>query len=182
MLKRYRIFLLRLISVLLLFGFSAVSFAQQAVYVGEDDVSSVFASGGYGALFGAAMGAAVLPFMSNSPMQNLRVVAGGASIGFIFGSAYGFYSLANANKNSYFNYTSQEEDNGNFYYSMPPTLPTHGAIRSKKNHGKMMASRASRIVTKDALFVGSLNNLSISMPDIFISTKAMAFKLLNVSF
>lgn len=71
-----RLLIIKLSSLIAIsFHFSAQ--AQQTVYTGEDDMKDIFAAGGYGALFGATMGTAILPFLSDSPLNNLRVVAGG---------------------------------------------------------------------------------------------------------
>ena len=157
------------------------AYAQQA-YVAEDDVSAVFISGGYGALFGAAMGAAILPFMNASATQNLRIVAGGASIGFMVGSAYGFYSLANAKRNSYFNYNtpSQDEDNYN-YYSMPPTMPTQGNnIRSHKTKPDFNDEKKTPLV--GALFMGDGKNIDMAIPYFWVDDKKVSILLAYLTF
>ena len=92
------------------FLFPLTAQAQQVYSGGEDDMRDIFVAGGYGALFGATMGTAILPFLSGSPMNNIRVVAGGASIGFMMGSAYGLYNVSKAQTNSYFNYTPENND------------------------------------------------------------------------
>lgn len=72
---------------------SQAAHAQNSIQA-EDHFREVFLTAGYSAAFGAAMGAALLPFFPEPPMQNLRYVAGGTSLGFIFGSAFAFYNLS----------------------------------------------------------------------------------------
>lgn len=60
----------------------------------EEGFREVFVTAGYSAAFGAAIGAALLPFFPNPSLSSLRYVAGGASLGFIAGSAFAFYNLA----------------------------------------------------------------------------------------
>ncbi len=56
----------------------------------EDKLRQVFVVSFYSAAFGAAFGAALLPFFPEPPVANMRFIAGGASLGFILGSAYAF--------------------------------------------------------------------------------------------
>ena len=140
-------------------------YAQNAT-VSENEMTTIFTSGGYGALFGAAMGAAILPFINESPMENIRLVAGGASIGFMVGSLYGFYNLANAGKNSYFNYNiPQEDDNleNNYYYSMPSTYPTQGNNNSNSSApliGALIMNQGNQVNFVGEIPVHSFNFIS----------------------
>ena len=98
--------------------------AQTATQVG---MAPIFVSAGYGALFGAAAGAALLPFLSGSPLKNMRVVAAGASLGFLGGSLYGFYSTSHTDRSAYFEEPLNDiNGEGEYYYAMPPTLPQQG--------------------------------------------------------
>lgn len=56
----------------------------------QERFQDFFATAGYGTAFGAALGAATLPFQGN-PEKHLRSVAIGASIGFFSGSLLGSY-------------------------------------------------------------------------------------------
>lgn len=58
----------------------------------QQQFQDLFATAGYGTAFGAAMGAATLPFQKH-PERKLRSVAIGASIGFIAGSLAGGYMI-----------------------------------------------------------------------------------------
>ena len=58
----------------------------------QEKFQDLFATAGYGTAFGAAMGAATLPFQKH-PERKLRSVAVGASIGFIAGSIVGGYMI-----------------------------------------------------------------------------------------
>lgn len=70
----------------------------------EERFQDLFVTAGYATAFGAALGAAMLSFVSD-PASELRYVAYGASLGFIGGSVMGTYvifspmlSLENQNK------------------------------------------------------------------------------------
>ena len=80
-----------LVSSVGLLSFSNKAYSQ--ALVGSEQFQELFASAGYSALFGAALGTAILPFMPDNSVSNLRVVAGGASIGFVLGSAMALYGL-----------------------------------------------------------------------------------------
>ena len=71
-------------------GFAAGQLGEQS---GTDaKFREVFLTAGYSAAFGAAVGAALLPF-SQRPTKNLNLVASGASVGFLAGSLFGFVNL-----------------------------------------------------------------------------------------
>jgi hypothetical protein len=61
--------------------------------VGSQQFQELFTAAGYSALFGAALGTAVLPFVPDNSVSNLRIVAGGASLGFVLGSVMALYGL-----------------------------------------------------------------------------------------
>jgi hypothetical protein len=58
-----------------------------------DQYQDLFMNAGYSTLFGAALGIAVLPFLPSTSISNLRVIAGGASVGFVAGSLMALYNM-----------------------------------------------------------------------------------------
>jgi len=152
-------------------GTSYAASTNSVSYSNEDGFKSVFISGGYGALFGGAMGAATIPFMHKSMSQNFRTVAAGASLGFMVGSLYGIYNLTQQTKsNTYFNYdppTDSTEDS--IYYSMPPTIPTQGS----------MPQEPPRI---GALFVGELSDVQLGIPYVWVGGGQMEVMVAQLTF
>lgn len=152
--------------------------AQQQAYSGEDNMRDIFVSGGYGALFGATMGTAILPFLSGSPINNLRVVAGGASIGFMMGSAYGLYNASKLQNNSYFNYVPENDDN--YFYSMPPTMPGQGYVSPKKQEENIAKKRG--LPRAGALVVGEGSNIGFAFPVFWIGQNQFGLVLASLRF
>lgn len=96
----------------------------------EDTFREIFVTAGYSAAFGAALGAALLPFSSEPIFSegNLRYVAGGASLGFVLGSGLALYGLSRP-QGGYAPYgapTEQEESYG--YEQGRNVLPSAGAL------------------------------------------------------
>lgn len=75
--------------------------AKAQAIVGTDQFHEIFATAGYSAVFGAAIGTAVLPFIPQNTVSSLRIVSGGASIGFVLGSALALYGLRRPAAQSY---------------------------------------------------------------------------------
>lgn len=110
----------------------------------EDTFREVFVTAGLSAAFGAAAGAALLPFFPESPMDNLRFVAGGASLGFLGGSVFAFYNLSQ--RGTYTpayparqNDESQEPD----YYAESEPIPQGSLIGGA---GKNVALRIPTVI------------------------------------
>jgi len=84
---RCRLFIASLLlSVLVLAPFAATVQAQSS----EEKFQDIFITAGYATAFGAALGAASLSFFAE-PASHLRLIAIGASLGFIGGSILGSY-------------------------------------------------------------------------------------------
>ncbi len=152
----------------------------QQMYTSDEDMHDIFLAGGYGALFGALMGTAILPFLSSSPLDNLRIVAGGASIGFMMGSAYGIYAVSHNKKNSYFNYAPEPEDN--YYYSMPPTVPNQGNNTIKSNSDKQTAHTLRPLPKAGALVVGEGDRIAFAIPAFWIGQNQFGIMLASLKF
>ena len=54
----------------------------------EEQFQDVFVLAGYSAILGGAFAAATLPFFNDYPIPPLRLISGGASLGFILGTAF----------------------------------------------------------------------------------------------
>ena len=65
---------------------------RAAAQTTEERFQDLFVTAGYATAFGAALGAAMLSFVSD-PASELRYVAYGASLGFISGSVMGTYVI-----------------------------------------------------------------------------------------
>ena len=89
--------LLALLSVALL----PTEKAEAQAIVGTEQFHEIFATAGYSGVFGAAIGTALLPFITQNTVSNLRIVSGGASIGFVLGSALALYSLRRPTAQTY---------------------------------------------------------------------------------
>ncbi|WGL61018.1 hypothetical protein QEJ31_05345 [Pigmentibacter sp. JX0631] len=156
------------------------AFSQQA-FTSEDDMRDIFVAGGYGALFGATMGTAILPFLSGSPMSNLRVVAGGASIGFMMGSAFGLYNVSKTQTSSYFNYAPENEEN--YYYSMPPIIPGQGKnTPSKKEKEEQNIAKKKEIPKIGALIVGEGSDIHLGIPAFWVGEHEIGIVLASIKF
>lgn len=180
-LKYYKRFQIQLYSLSLLLTFSASQAIAQQAFTSEDDMRDIFIAGGYGALFGATMGTAILPFLSGSPISNIRVVAGGASIGFMIGSAFGLYNVSKIQTNSYFNYTPENDEN--YYYSMPPIIPGQGKTTpSKKEKDEQAIARKKEIPRVGALIVGEGKDLHIGFPAFWVGQNEVGIVLASIKF
>ncbi len=178
------IFRLKIIFIFCIAIFSSLNVYAQQAFVNDDEMSGIFLTGGYGALFGGAMGAALLPFINAPTGQNIRMVAGGASLGFMIGTLYGFYSLADARKNSYFNYgNSSDDEDENIYYAMPPTIMNEGKnnlkINKKPNYIHKSISNEKLV---GALLMGDGKNINLGIPCFWVGRKEISVMLAAVTF
>jgi hypothetical protein len=114
----------------------------------EDSFREVFVTAGYSAAFGAAIGAALLPFLPNPSLSSLRYVAGGASLGFIAGSGFAFYNLAGGQTNAY----PAEE------------VPLDDEPFQGEDDGMAQAPRDERRLPVGALVVGHGARAAIAVP------------------
>ena len=143
--------LVTLCSGLLASGLSALpsaAWAQNDLQT-EDGFREVFVTAGYSAAFGAAIGAALLPFFPNPSLSSLRYVAGGASLGFIAGSGFAIYNLSNTTANAY----PAEEPQDDF-----------GAQEDVDEVSAMPRVRPLQPLPVGSLLVGRDDRLGLSIP------------------
>ena len=153
--------------------------AQQNVYTSEDEMREIFSSGGYGALFGATMGIAILPFLTGSFIENIRITAGGASIGFMLGSAYGLFNISKMQNNSYFNYMPDSDEH--YYYSMPPFIPSQGYNQNKKETEKSIAKKRP-LPKAGALIVGNGSEIGLAFPTFWVGKNQIGLVVTSLKF
>lgn len=135
----------------------------------EDNFREIFMTAGYSAAFGAAMGAALLPFFPDSPLHNLRYVAGGASLGFIFGSAFAFYNIAHNNSSNTY---PHDEDDG---YGPYDPGQEYGVNSSQEQ--PLQAP-----LPQGALLVGRNTQFAIAMPAFRFGKGAAEMNLFHLEF
>jgi hypothetical protein len=70
--------------------------AAQGLAANDPQMHQLFTTAGYSAAFGAAMGAALLPFLPSPGLDSLRYIAAGASVGFFVGSGVALYRMNSA--------------------------------------------------------------------------------------
>lgn len=88
------------------------SAAQAQALAASEQFQDLFATAGYSALFGAALGTAVLPFLPDGSVSGLRIVAGGASLGFVAGSVMALYSLRQSQQAQAYMYSYPSTEQG----------------------------------------------------------------------
>jgi hypothetical protein len=152
--------------------------AEQRATVRSDDMRDVLMTAGYASVFGAATGVALLPFLSGGVSSNLRIVAGGASIGFLAGSAFGFYSMTNQ--------TRAYSDN---YDYNAPNNETYSLDRDsyRNQDGEPLSSLPStecktHEIPTNALIVGCGHRISLNWPRPLIAPQGFAVPVLNIRF
>jgi hypothetical protein len=154
-------------------GTLPIALAEQRVAVKSDDLRDVFVTAGYAAAFGAATGVALLPFMSGSVSSNMRVVAGGASIGFLLGSAISIYNISThihaANNRTPYGVYPQEDE-------------TLYGIQEETENQPLSALPPRCKNPTGALVVGCGKNISMSWPDVQIAPQAISVPLVRVQF
>ncbi len=158
--------------------------AQQRVAVHSDDLRDVFVTAGYAAAFGAATGVALLPFLPGNVSDNMRVVAGGASVGFLLGSALSLYNVS-AGVHTGLNGRNGRGNSRNLE-ALPDDETTYGLYDSRgTNSGDNEPLGALPSNCKQpfgSLVVGCGNRLSLSWPDVAIAPKSLTVSLLHIRF
>lgn len=148
----------KLATILILLFVAQTSLAQEMTQT-DEQFREVFITAGYSAAFGAATGAAILAFMPN-PGENLRFVVGGASAGFVAGSAYAFYRLSHQQGNQMM-YPATQDD----YLPLPPSPP---AARGDYPSG--------------ALILGRGKSFALSIPQFGVAPEGYSLTLAKLKF
>ena len=105
--------------------------------------------------------------MSSSPVRNVRVIAGGASIGFVLGSLFGFYTVGNNYRSSYYEY----DDNSQDYFG-----------KNEKHDRDLKQNPTEKGIVVGSLLNKSENRFSVGIPVFWWDNKTVALNLLNYNF
>lgn len=132
--------------------------AQAQEVAKEENFQNVFVVAGYSAAYGAALGAAALPFIKN-PMSNLNYIAAGASIGFVVGSLAAIYQ------------TTQQQSHDQFQpYSVP-----------QENLGYMELGE-NDLSVDSALIQGRRGRFAFGIPNVYLAPDLGAIQVLKWTF
>jgi hypothetical protein len=142
--------------------------AQNRVALRSDDFREVTVTAAYATAFGAAGGAALLAFVPGSPIDNLRIVAGGASLGFLMGSGLGFYNAAQV--------ASKVEESAprNEMYSYDESAPEEETMNSPADE-----CAGNRV---PSLLMGCSGTLGLGVPAVALSTGLVTVPVLDWRF
>ncbi len=169
-------FMKLIISLFIIFNwFFILKLYAQDAYINEDDAHNIFISGGYGAAFGGAVGLSLLPFTHKTIGGDFQIIAGGASIGFIVGSLYGFYSTYQKKSQNVFNYpqdgsSDKEEKDENTLFSETPMEQIEGKNNEEVYYGALVN------------YSGKKSKLKIGFPNFAISDHLFAFNIAEIHF
>lgn len=152
--------------------------AEPRAAVRSDDMRDVLMTAGYASVFGAATGMALLPFLSGSVSSNLRVVAGGASVGFIAGSAFGFYNMTTQTRAYSDNYDYNSRSSDTYSYDRDSY---------HNQDGEPLSSLPTKECQKheipvNALVVGCGQRLSFNWPRPTVIPQGFSLPVLNIRF
>ena len=172
--QRVGISLLAILTTLQIFKTQAWA---QTVVTADDDVRGVINTAGYSALFGAAMGAALIPFIPDPGLSSLRYIASGASIGFFVGSGVALYRLTQNDTNAGF--IDQGPSDADYYEE---DTSTSIDIQKLKNEIKQAASDRTNSIPQGALFVGNKSAFRVNVPAIAVGPNFGAIQLLDYRF
>ena len=166
-----------LIATFTILGFSRTNAQAQAIGTPDEDVRSVINTAGYSALFGAAMGAALLPFIPDPGLSSLRYIAGGASIGFFVGSGVALYRLTQNDGNSGPIETGPSDSE---YYEEDSY--SNKEVQLLKN--KIIQAKLDRdnALPRGALIVGNKSEFKLTFPAFAIAPNFGAVQLLDYRF
>lgn len=96
----------------------------------------------------------------------------------MMGSAYGLYSISKAQKNSYFNYTPENDES--YFYTMPPTIPGQGYVPSQNQENKH--AKKKELPKAGALIVGEGTDIGLAFPIFWVGQNQFGFMLASLKF
>ncbi len=152
--------------------------AQASVQT-EENFRDLFLTAAYSAAFGAAFGAALLPFFPGSPQENLRYITGGASVGFMGGSAFAFYNFARMQQN----HMAPADDQS--YYGSPTSSVQMESWKNaslKSQNGFQNVSIRKKSITRKpsgALLVGRNSDFGMAIPAVSVGQGSYGMQLVR---
>lgn len=152
--------------------------AQSSVQT-EENFRDLFLTAAYSAAFGAAFGAALLPFFPGSPQENLRYITGGASVGFMGGSAFAFYNFARMQQNQ-MTPVDDQSYYGNPTGSVQMESWKNASLKSQKTF-QSVSIRKKSITRKPsgALLVGRNSDFGMAIPAVSVGQGSYGMQLVR---
>ena len=169
---------MRFLIVFAMIASSFSSFAKGNAVLMSDKIYQNLITAGYSAAFGAALGIAILPFLPSPASENIRYVAGGASVGFIIGSLISLVDTYSAQRA-----LSARTEDDDLLYNIPKRSRVSEADDTEEAFQDQVNKRKSEEpMQSGALLVGKNGKMRLGFPDIGISGSGVFLSFLDYRF